>query len=68
MQIRGGLPKALSVAQGRGRQPIEVCEGGAHAPSAREAGVIGDRRDGKVGLIEKAFGALNAQRQGHLQR
>ena len=43
-------------------------EGGAHSPSACKPGTLGDQGDWKAGLIEEAFGALDTQRLGDLQR
>jgi len=56
----------LLLAKGRWRPTIELREGGAHAPLAREAGPFRHASYGKIGGIEKAFGALDAKRLGHL--
>jgi hypothetical protein len=39
-----------------------------HAPSMGKTGAPGDLGDRRIGAFEHTFGALNAQRQRHLQR
>src|SRR5512140_932401 len=55
------------VSECRGRTPVEPRECRAHASRARKAGSLRDGGDRKIARIEKALGALHAEREGHLQ-
>jgi hypothetical protein len=62
------LSASQILAQGRRWPAVQVRECCAHSPGACKPRAFSDQSDRKIGVIEEAFGALDTQRLGDLQR